>query len=228
MSKLILANFKSNKSIIDTNLWFEKFLKNIDDSVLSKLDVSVAPSFVALVSAEKVLEKIGKNVSLSIQNISSFPAGSYTGAISGQNLSGLKIKYAVVGHSERRKYFGEKSSDVALKVTQSLQNGIMPILCVDTEYLEEQFGLIDKKELEKCIVAYEPISAIGTGKNADVGKVKGVVEKVKRLAGNVPIIYGGSVDEFNINEYLMVTDGALVGTASLDADQFQRLLEAVS
>ncbi|NCO12654.1 MAG: hypothetical protein COZ34_04210 [Candidatus Pacebacteria bacterium CG_4_10_14_3_um_filter_34_15] len=228
MNKLILANFKSNKSVVNTNLWFEKFLKNVDTSVLNKLDVSVAPSFVALTMVKKLVDESGKNVTLSIQDISSFPAGSYTGAISGQNLSGLKIKYAIVGHSERRKYFGETSHDVALKVGQSLQNGTTPVLCVDTEYLDEQLGLIDREELEKCVVAYEPISAIGNGKNADVGTVREVKEKIKRIAGNVPVIYGGSVDEFNINEYLMVSDGVLVGTACLDADQFIRVLEVVS
>lgn len=228
MNKLILANLKSNKSLADTNLWFEKLLANVDNSVLSKLDVSVAPSFIALAEVEKLVDKSAKNATLSIQDISSFPAGSYTGAISGQNLNGLKIKYAIVGHSERRKYFGETSNDVALKITQSLQNGIIPVICVDTEYLEEQLGLIEKQELEKCVVAYEPISAIGNGKNVDVGTVREVVAKIKRIAGDVPVIYGGSVDEFNINEYLIVTDGAIVGTASLDADQFLRLVKAIS
>ena len=227
MKKLILANFKSNKSLTNTNLWFEEFLNDADDSVFSEVDVSIAPSFVSLALAEKTVEQSGKSLSLSVQDISSFPAGSYTGAISGQNLNGMKIQFAIVGHSERRKYFGETSNDAALKVEQSLQSNITPILCVDEEYLEEQLSLINKEAMEKCVVAYEPISAIGTGKNADVGIVKEVVKKIKRLAGDVRVIYGGSVDEFNIGEYMLVTDGALVGAAALDSAQFLRLLNAV-
>ncbi len=228
MKKIVLANFKSNKSVTNIQLWFEKFLKNVDSTVFEKLDVSVAPSYVSLVGAEKLVDDSGKNVTLSVQDISSFPAGSYTGAISGQNLNGLKVKYVIVGHSERRKYFEETSKDVALKVTQGLQNGMTPVICVDTEYLDEQLGLIDKEELEKCVVAYEPISAIGTGKSADVGSVREVAERIKRIAGNIPVIYGGSVDEFNINEYLIVADGVLPSTSSLDPDQFIRVLESVS
>ncbi len=226
MNKIILANLKANKSFENSKEWIEKFLQNVDDSALSKLDVSVAPSFTSLEMMSSKILQAQKNISVSVQDISSFPAGSYTGAISGQNLMGLNVKYAIIGHSERRKYFKETSHDVALKVTQCLANDIRPVVCIDTEYLEEQLNLIEKQDMEKCIVAYEPLSAIGSGKNADVGNVKSVVERVKIIAGDVPVIYGGSVNEFNISEYLLVSDGALIGTAALDQDQFIRVIES--
>jgi triosephosphate isomerase (TIM) len=236
MKKLILANFKSNKSVDETELWFKDFLKSWkvggrDAEKYSNIDISVSPQALSLFRLSEMLDGNSKNtanLSLAIQDISSFPAGSYTGAVSGQNLSGLRIKYSIVGHSERRKYFGETSHDVALKVEQALANDITPVLCVDTEYLDEQFGLISKEDLAKCVVAYEPISAIGSGNNADVGMVREVVEKVKRLAGDVRVLYGGSVDEFNVNEYFLVTDGVLIGGASLNVEQFIKVLEAVS
>lgn len=226
MNKIILANLKSNKSFESSKEWIENLLQNVDDSALSKLDVSVVPSFTTLEMMSSKILQAQKNISVSVQDISSFPAGSYTGAISGQNLMGLNVKYAIVGHSERRKYFKETSNDVASKVAQCLENDIKPVVCIDTEYLEEQLNLIEKQDMEKCIVAYEPLSAIGSGKNADVGNVKSVVERVKIIAGDVPVIYGGSVNEFNISEYLMVCDGALIGRAALDQEQFRRVIES--
>lgn len=226
MNKIILANLKSNKSFESSKEWIENLLQNVDDSTLSKLDVSVVPSFTTLEMMSSKILQAQKNISVSVQDISSFPAGSYTGAISGQNLMGLNVKYAIVGHSERRKYFKETSNDVASKVAQCLENDIKPVVCIDTEYLEEQLNLIEKQDMEKCIVAYEPLSAIGSGKNADVGNVKSVVERVKIIAGDVPVIYGGSVNEFNISEYLMVCDGALIGRAALDQEQFRRVIES--
>ena len=103
MAKLILANFKSNKSLAETQLWFRNFLSVIDYSTLSKLEVSVAPTFITLADSENLVKKSGKNLSLATQDISSFSAGSYSGAISGQNLKGLEVKYSIIGHSERRK-----------------------------------------------------------------------------------------------------------------------------
>jgi len=231
MRKLILANFKSNKSVDETKFWFETFLKSWkntggENRDSNNIEVSVAPQMAAIFLAKKMI--IDSNLSLSVQDISSFPAGSYTGAISGQNLNGLNIKYAIVGHSERRKYFEETSQDVALKVEQSLASNILPVVCVDTEYLDEQLGLISKENLEKCVIAYEPLSAIGSGKNANVGVVKEVAAKIKRLAGDARVLYGGSVDEFNINEYLLVADGVLIGGASLNAEQFTKVLKAVA
>lgn len=227
MHKLVLANFKSNKSSSDTIEWFERFLNVVESDVLEKIDISIAPSFISIAMVKEMIDKSGKKITLSIQDISSYSSGSYTGAISGQNLNELKINYAIVGHSERRKYFRETPNDVALKVVQCLENNITPVLCVDTDYLDEQLGLLGEKELEKCVYAYEPISAIGTGQNADVGSVKEVIEKIKRLAGDVRVIYGGSVDEFNINEYLLVADGVLPSTSSLNVDQFFKVIDSV-
>lgn len=227
MNKLIISNFKSNKSIAETLAWINKF-NQIPDSLLASYEVSVAPSFVSLESAAKAIENSGKKYSLAVQDISPFPSGSYTGAISVQNLLNIKIRYAIIGHSERRKYFHETSQDVAMKVEQSLLNGILPIVCIDDSYLEEQLNMISKENLSKCIIAFEPASAIGTGSNADLGVVKGVIQRVRKIAGDIKVIYGGSVDDQNINEYLLVTDGVLISSFSLDASNFMRAIKTIS
>ncbi|MCB9813685.1 MAG: triosephosphate isomerase [Pseudomonadales bacterium] len=228
MNKLILANFKSNKSITETNLWFENFLTNVNKVSLDKNEVSVAPSLISLSSASNTIAEFDKKISLSLQDISPFPAGSYTGAVSGQNINGLKIKYAILGHSERRKYFKEDSRDVVMKVEQCLQYNITPVLCIDDEYLDEQINLIGSENMKKCVVAYEPVSAIGTGKNVDLGRVKEIMSRVKQLAGDVKVIYGGSVNEANVNEYLLVADGVLISSASLDPQRLIKIIEAFS
>ncbi len=221
MKKIIVANFKSNKTVEETVSWFQEFDNLITDTL--DLELVIAPQVLAL-----SVVKPSVKFSLAIQDLSSFPAGKYTGAVSVQNLKGLDIKYAILGHSERRKYFHETSHDVLLKVEQSISAGITPIICVDSSYLAEQLNLIASNLIEKCIIAYEPSQAIGSGANEDVGRVKEVVKKIHRLAGDIPVIYGGSVDEFNINEYLMVTDGVLVSTASLNVKQFVKVVQTVS
>jgi len=102
---------------------------------------------------------------------------------------------------------------------------ITPILCVSEESVESQLSLLTNAN-EKLIVAYEPIGSIGTGKNQSVDIVSDFVKKVRSVLPDLSVIYGGSVDEMNINEYLIVTDGALIGTASLDATQFAKVLAA--
>ncbi len=228
MKKLLLANFKSNKSIIEANQWLDTFVSQVDWKVFGGheaiREIAVAPSFMSLEEFSHKIKEAGVPLMLTTQNLSAYPAGSYTGAISTANLAGLQITYAIVGHSERRKYFGETSEIVAKKVTQALDGGMTPIVCLDEEYLEEQIASIGSDSAEKCIYAYEPISAIGTGNNVSVDKVAEVMEKVKRLCGDVRFLYGGSVTDQNVAEYLLVTDGVLVGSFCLDAHNFAKLV----
>lgn len=226
MKKLVVANFKSNKSVREAQEWFEGFSQSVSDAVFTQLSVSIAPSFTALSTLSQGIQQNTLPCLLAAQDISPFSAGSYTGATSGQNLQDLGVKQVIVGHSERRNYFDETSQDVALKIEQAVLEGLTPIICVDLPYLDEQLALIDSAVLAKCIIAYEPLSAIGSGKNADLGNVKMAIEKIKRLASESPIIYGGSVSDQNVKEYLIVTDGVLVGTKSLDYLQFVDLLNA--
>lgn len=228
MKKLLLANFKSNKSIAEAQQWLDTFIAEVDWSSLkdvgARFEVAVAPSFVSLREFAYKIEEAIVPLLLSVQDISAYPAGSYTGAISVANLAELNIAYAIIGHSERRKHFGENSAMVAKKVEQALDGGITPIVCFDEEYLEEQISCISAELVEKCVFVYEPLSAIGTGNNVGVGKVTEVKEKVKRLCGDVKFLYGGSVDDQNLAEYLLVTDGVLVGTFSKDPLNFAQLV----
>lgn len=228
MKKLLLANFKSNKSITEAQQWLDTFIAEVDWSSLkddgARFEVAVAPAFVSLGEFAYKIEEASVPLLLSVQDISAYPAGSYTGAISVANLAELNIAYAIIGHSERRKHFGENSAMVAKKVEQALDGGITPIVCFDEEYLEEQISNITAELVGKCVFVYEPLGAIGTGNNVGVGKVTEVKEKVKRLCGEVRFLYGGSVDDQNVAEYLLVTDGVLVGTFSKDPLNFAQLV----
>jgi triosephosphate isomerase len=228
MKKLLLSNFKSNKSITEASSWLDIFLEKVSALNLTNFDLAVAPSFLSLKDYSEQISASNFPIKLTTQNISAYPAGSYTGAVSVKNLEGLNLEYAIVGHSERRKYFGENSELVAKKVEQAIDGGMTPVVCLDTEYLEEQISAIDSNLLEQCIFAYEPLSAIGSGNNADVGTVKEVSQKIKTLAGEVPVLYGGSVTDQNVLEYLLVADGVLVGSFSLDPSQFAQLVTTVA
>lgn len=225
MSKLILSNFKSNKSVEESNHWLDKLIKLVDWDTLGIYEIGVAPAFPSIEEFSHKIKEAKVPLALTVQDVSAYPAGSYTGAVSVQNLKDLNIKYAIIGHSERRKYFEETSSKVAKKVAQAVENNITPLLCIDKPYLEEQINLIDNALISKCIVCYEPIDAIGTGNNVSVGKVEEVKQKVKQLCGEVSFMYGGSVNDQNVSEYLMITDGVLVGSFSLKASDFYRLIK---
>lgn len=221
MQKLFVANWKSNKNQEEVKLWLAAFKPYI--GLEQKVVIAPPSPFLAMV-AEKI--KTNQDISLAVQNLSSYPAGSYTGEVCARNLEGLGVKYAILGHSERRRYLGETHQDVANKVVQTLENGMIPIVCLDQDYIEGQAQLIDPELLSKCVVAYEPLAAIGTGESAPVKEVVGVVAEIKSVFGQVAVLYGGSVNPDNIAPYLAVTDGVLVGGASLDAAVFAELLQS--
>jgi triosephosphate isomerase len=231
MSKLMIANWKSNKNLKETELWFSSFEKKLETLVaLDKLhyEVVIAPPMPFIFSVKNSLEKspLHQSVSLGIQDISAYPAGSYTGAVSGANLENLNVKYAIVGNSERRKYFHETSQDIALKVDQCLENGITPVVCVDRGQIQTQSDLIHSNKREKIVVAYEPIEHIGTGVSQDVSEVLEVIKEIGNSFSGSRIIYGGSVNRDNIAQYLPKSEieGFLVGSASLDAEHFVDLM----
>lgn len=235
MTKLIIANWKSHKSVKAVPTWFEEFHAGLSElssqGVVSagaavETQVVIAPSFPSLAAVNQHLTayQMGVSVALAVQDVSPFPAGKYTGAVSMQNLEGLPVEYAIVGHSERRRYFHESHVDVAMKVELALASGVTPIVCVDEEYVADQAAAIAPELVAQCIVAYEPLSAIGTGNSVAVDQVVRVKDLVVKSFGEVPFIYGGSVDETNAREYFLVCDGALVATASLAGGQFAKVV----
>ncbi len=224
MSKLIIANWKSNKTRHTMTEWWDEFIRHYSPNEGSL--VAIAPSFLLLSELRKFSESID-TIKLAAQDVSPYPMGSYTGAVNAQQLNEAGVKYVLVGHSERRRHFHETHEDVARKVTQVLDAGMTPVLCLDKEYIQEQAAVLDSKLCSSCVVAYEPLAAIGNGQPEDVGTVQEIIAEIRASFGDVPVIYGGSVTPDNVGEYALVCDGALVGTASLEGKKFAELVGKV-
>jgi len=236
MSKLLIANWKSNHNLQEALLWLEQvgsFLQqSLNNPKLSELIIVLAPPVSMLSALTPIVKKY--NLQLAVQDLSQYQAGSYTGAISSKNLQGLDVYYAILGHSERRKYFAETDKIVAQKLQQALQADINPILCLDRPYFASQQQVLnqdiqDQNKLKNSLViAYEPVTAIGSGNNEPIEQVMTAVAEIKQLYQQVPVLYGGSVTEENVAQYLQVTDGVLVGGASLTGPSFIKLLQAIA
>lgn len=216
----------------------------------SKVDAVICAPFLqlpALVEAAK-----GSSIHIGAQNMHQEKEGAFTGEISGDMLKDVGVTHVVIGHSERRQYFNETDETVNLKTKAALDLGLTPIICVgesleqreagETEsvvskQVAEAFEGLTESEVEKTVVAYEPIWAIGTGKTATADDANQVCQAIRETildlhgeeaASATRILYGGSVKPANIEELLGKDDidGALVGGASLEADSFLQLVEA--
>jgi len=182
----------------------------------------------------------GSRVKLGAQNIHWEDEGAYTGEISGNMLEEIGVRYVIVGHSERRQYFGETDETVNLRLIAAQRHGLIPILCVGETKEQRDAGeteSIISKQLEKdlvnvdqnnLVVAYEPIWAIGTGDTCESAEANRVIGAIRKQLTNkdVPLQYGGSVKPGNIDEIMAQSeiDGALVGGASLKPDSFSRIV----
>lgn len=221
-TKLVVANWKSNKTISEATAWVQAFRQ------LAKKENRQYVVCPPLPLLPFILDLKQDGVAMGVQDLSPFGAGAYTGEVSGYSLQDLGISHAILGHSERRKYFQESSVLVAQKVTQALDFGIQPIVCVDREQIEEQAAALSADEKKKVIIAYEPVHAISTfgGKEDPIEVTLAVIEKIRDTFGKESVIlYGGSVNPENSIVYLEheAIDGALVGGASLIAEQFTQL-----
>jgi len=225
--KLIIANWKSHKTLSEVKNWLTLFQTGIVSYDLSNFQLGIAPSYPYLSLVKETLGQLA-NFALIAQDLSSYPLGKYTGATAAAQLRSVGCNYALIGHSERRRYFAETPQIIAQKVDQALANNLVPIVCVDDDQIEEQAQLLNEASRTSCIVLYEPLKAIGTGMGEDVGIVQKAVALVKQFFGQVPVIYGGSVNVQNISEYLLVADGVGVGTASLDVEEFLTLVDKLT
>lgn len=211
-------------------------------------EVVVCPTFVCLSDVKKVLED--SNIKIGAQNMHFEEKGAFTGEVSPGMLQALNIEYVIIGHSERRQYFNETDETVNKKLKAAFSHNLIPILCVgeslqerETEITEEVIGRqikldlagLSDKDVEKLVIAYEPIWAIGTGKTATSEQandtIKFIRNTVKKLYGEaigekIRIQYGGSVKPATINEQMAMSDidGALVGGASLKAEDFAAIV----
>lgn len=218
---LIIANWKSHKTRATATAWLDSFLQT---ELPAQPEIVIAPAFTLLPLVGERLA--GSSIKLGAQDASPYPMGSYTGEINAKQLSDLGVQYVIVGHSERRRYFHEVVGDIAATAEQVILNGMKPVVCLDEPDIALQANAMDSGLYDQCVFAYEPLSAIGTGNNQPVDEVERVSTLIKETFGDVPVIYGGSVDEQNIREYLLVSDGALVGSASLKPDIFREITEA--
>jgi triosephosphate isomerase len=236
--KIIIAgNWKMHKNQAESLEYVQLFKPEIEETDESR-DIILCAPFTSLSLLSKSLH--GSPIGLGAQNIHWEDSGAYTGEIAGSMLTEIGVSYVVVGHSERRQYFGETDETVNLRLKAAQKHKITPILCVGETKAQRDAGETEKviiKQLDqdlididqnKLIIAYEPIWAIGTGDTCDAKEANRVIDLIRdRLTNkNVSIQYGGSVKPDNIDEIMAQPeiDGALVGGASLDPKGFARIV----
>jgi triosephosphate isomerase len=236
--KIIIAgNWKMYKTQREACEFLEKFMLELEETPDAREVLLCAP-FTALGIMSKSLH--GGRVQLGAQNIHWEDEGAYTGEISGAMLTEVGVRYVIVGHSERRQFFGETDQTVNSRLLAAQRHGLTPILCVgetkqqrdagETEMLiisQLKQGLVDVDQ-QNLIIAYEPIWAIGTGETCEATEANRVIGLIRSQlqVKTVPIQYGGSVKPNNIDEIMAQPeiDGALVGGASLEAASFARIV----
>ncbi|NJK54615.1 MAG: triose-phosphate isomerase [Pleurocapsa sp. SU_5_0] len=238
MRKVIIAgNWKMHKNQAESLAFVQEFKSKVEDTQENQEIVLCAP-FTSLTAMSKNLH--GSRIMLGAQNIHWSDEGAYTGEISGSMLAEIGVDYVIVGHSERRQYFGDTDQTVNLRLKAAQQYGFKPILCVgetkeqrnagETEQviiaqLKEDLVEVDQSNL---VIAYEPIWAIGTGDTCESSEANRVIGIIRQQLDNknVSIQYGGSVNARNVDEIMAQPeiDGALVGGASLSASSFARIV----
>lgn len=245
---IIAGNWKMHGRKGETLVLLSALKEKLSRESLSDRNVIVAPPFTSLETASQLLN--GSGIHLAAQNLHWESQGAFTGEVSGPMLKELDCSYVIIGHSERRQYFGETEEQVARKVKAAQQHGLIGIICVG-ETLEERengstmtviarqvqgaFREQTKSAIASLIIAYEPIWAIGTGRTATPAQAQEVHAAIRKIlqeiadtstAEAVRILYGGSVKPDNIDGLMAQTDidGALVGGASLQADSFARIV----
>ncbi|WP_029551859.1 triose-phosphate isomerase [Thermocrinis jamiesonii] len=236
--KLIVANWKMNKTPKETKEYLETFLRLIE-GVDDNVEILICPPFTSLCIAWDILK--GSKVKLGAQNCHYEQKGAFTGEISLDMLKELGVSYVIVGHSERRWIFGETDELINKKVIACLEKGIRPILCVGEKMEEREAGMTLKviesqlklalsgldEVSERIDIAYEPVWAIGSGNPATPEDAQLVHSFIKELLGKVRVLYGGSVNPQNAGEFLSMpdVDGLLVGGASLDPSSFAQIVK---
>lgn len=213
---LIVANWKSNMSVQESDLWTEQMVNckwQIDEK-----EVVVCPPFHLLPLVYQAINSKKLQMKIGAQNVSPFPKGAYTGEVTAEQLKEF-VTYAIIGHSERRKYFHEDPQMLANKVDLALENGITPIFCIQDEHTP-----IPEKV---SIAAYEPTFAIGTGEPDTPQSANGVARAVKERTKVAKVLYGGSVTGENVRSFteMDAIDGVLVGSASLKPESFAHIVQ---
>ena len=241
---MIAGNWKMNKTPAETIALVEA-VKKIQPS--RNVEVVVCPMTVSLFAAAQGLKD--SEVKLGAQNVHFEDKGAFTGECNCASLKELGVEYVILGHSERRQYFGETDETVNKKVLKVLENGLRPIICVGEKLEEKQIGItkevvclqtkaalngVSNVQLEEVVIAYEPIWAIGTGMTATPqdanDTIRAIRSAIQELYGDaaqkVRILYGGSMNEKNAHDLMAQSDidGGLIGGASLVAEKFEKVV----
>jgi triosephosphate isomerase len=248
---LISGNWKMNLNHFEAIQVVQKLAYLVGKDDVAKVDVSLHPPFTDLRSVQTVIDADKLPFALGAQHCHWEDKGAFTGEVSPVFLAKLGVQYVICGHSERRELFAETDTMVAAKVASILRHGMTPIMCVGETLAEREAGATETKVLGQVqaglagrsaeqvgsmVIAYEPIWAIGTGKNATADDAQQVCASIRATIGEVfgraaaervRIQYGGSVKAGTIAELMAGpdVDGALVGGASLDPDEFSRIVQ---
>ncbi len=243
---IVAANWKMHKTHLEAIQAVQQLSYLLEKEDTDHVEVVLCPAFTALRSVQTLIDSDRLEFVLGAQDVHWEDKGALTGEVSAGMLSALKVRYVIVGHSERRQLFGETDQQVAKKVKAVFRHGMLPIVCVGETLEERDAGRTEDRvvgqvkaglagltedQAASLVVAYEPIWAIGTGRNAtaeDAGQVIGLIRRTLDglvggvAAGAVRIQYGGSVKPGNIRDFMAHPDidGALVGGASLDPEDF--------
>jgi triosephosphate isomerase len=210
--------------------------------------VVVCPPYACLAAAKQALA--GSDIALGAQNMDYHDGGAYTGEIAADMLKALGVEYVIIGHSERRQYYNETDAAVNLKVKKALEKGLTPILCVGEVLDEREQGItaeivrmqtklallgVAATDVNRVVIAYEPVWAIGTGKTATADDANDTIKEIRQAvreafgnaADEVRIQYGGSMNPGNVSELMAMSDidGGLIGGASLKAEDFSKVVQ---
>ncbi|NLM53274.1 MAG: triose-phosphate isomerase [Firmicutes bacterium] len=246
---MIAANWKMHKNISEAVQFIDQYAELLN---AAQLETVICPAFPLLAAVGEACRRHG--LRLGAQNMYWETAGAFTGEVSPLMLKDLQVDYVIIGHSERRRLFGETDQQVARKIKAACQHEIIPILCVgetlEQRQAQQTLGVIseqvttalaglDPSQVRKIVIAYEPVWAIGSGLAATAADADAVAAQVRKIIGeqfnlktaqDVRILYGGSVNRDNIAEFMQAAeiDGALVGGASLDASVFAAIVNTAA
>jgi triosephosphate isomerase len=250
---LIAGNWKMNLNHFEAIALVQKIAFSLPDKYFDKVDVTVIPPFTDLRSVQTLVDGDKLRLTYGAQDVSKHDSGAYTGEVSGAFLAKLGCTFAVVGHSERRTYHGEDDALVAAKAAAALKHGLTPIICIgeglevreagehvayNVNQLKGSLAGLSAEQIGASVIAYEPVWAIGTGRVASAADAQEVCAAIRielaelasvDVAATVRVLYGGSVSAKNVGEIVgqADVDGALVGGASLDGEQFA-ILSAIA
>ncbi len=251
-AKIVAGNWKMNKSLEEANTLTSEIAGMVADEVRGDVKVVLCTPFPYLLPVKKLIGEQTR-IAVGAQNCSEHEAGAYTGEVSAPMLASMHIPYVILGHSERRQYFGEGGSLLVKKVDVALKHNLTPIYCCGEplevrernehealvkQQVEESLFHLDADTVKKIVIAYEPVWAIGTGKTASAQQAQDMHAVIRKhlaskygqpVADSISILYGGSVNAANAKELFACADvdGGLVGGASLKSREFVEIIKSI-